>query len=125
MGRIITTETQTGGCLCGAVRFETVGKPARVSICHCRYCQLRTGTAFGIGVYFHSEQITFNDGATDTYSYDTENGSTTELLRCAKCRTTVFWTISPGALNHMVAIAGDTFIPLTSWYDVERKVLTR
>ena len=125
MGRIITTETQTGGCLCGAVRFETVGKPARVSICHCRYCQLRTGTAFGIGVYFNSEQITFNDGATDTYSYDTENGSTTELSRCAKCGTTVSWTISPGALSHMVAIAGATFDPPTFWYDVEREVFTR
>ena len=125
MGRIITTETQTGGCLCGAVRFETVGKPARVSICHCRYCQLRTGTAFGIGVYFHSEQITSNNGATDTYSYDTENGSTTELLRCAKCGTTVSWTISLGALSHMVAIAGATFDPPTFWYDVEREVFTR
>ena len=125
MGRIITTETQTGGCLCGAVRFETVGKPTRVSICHCRYCQLRTGTAFGVGVYFNSEQITFNDGVTDTYSYETENGSTTELLRCTKCGTTVSWTISTGALRHMVAIAGAIFDPPTFWYDVEREVFTR
>ena len=66
------SDSHEGGCFCGAVRYKTVGKPARVSICHCRYCQLRTGTAFGIGVYFNSEQITFNDGAADTYSYETE-----------------------------------------------------
>ena len=67
------SDSHKGGCFCGAVRYETVGKPIRVSLCHCRYCQLRTGTAFGIGVYFNSEQITFNEGATDTYSSETVN----------------------------------------------------
>ena len=75
------SDSHKGGCFCGAVRYETVGEPMRVSLCHCRYCQLRTGTAFGIGVYFNSEQITFNEGATDTYSYETESGATTELSR--------------------------------------------
>jgi hypothetical protein len=76
------SDSHKGGCFCGAVRYETVGKPIRVSLCHCRYCQLRTGTAFGIGVYFNSEQITFNEGATDTYSSETVNLKThLSLLR--------------------------------------------
>ena len=33
--------------------------------------------------------------------------------------------ISPGALSHMVAIAGATFIPPTFWYDIELENLTR
>ena len=119
------SDIHEGGCFCGAVRYETVGKPMRVSLWHCRDCQLRTGTAFGIGVYFNNEQITFNGGATDTYSYETESGTTTELSRCAKCGTTVSWTISSGALSHMVAMAGATFDPPTFWYDVEREVFTR
>ena len=114
-----------GGCLCGEARYIVGGYPEPRGVCHCRYCQLRTGTAFGIGVYFNSEQVTFNYGATDTYSYETENGSTTELLRCTKCVTTVSWTISPGALRHMLAVAGATFDPPTFWYDVEREVFTR
>ena len=60
-----------------------------------------------------------------SYSYETESGATTELSRCAKCGTTVSWTISSGALSHMVAIAGATFDPPTFWYDVEREVFTR
>ena len=133
------SSSHKGGCLCGAVRYETVGNPVRVSLCHCRYCQLRTGTAFGIGVYFNSEQVTFNEGTTDTYSYETESGNTTELSRCAKCGTTVSWTISSSTQSHMVAavnyygdglssllgIAGATFNPPTFWYDVEREVFTR
>jgi hypothetical protein len=35
----------TGGCLCGAVRFELTAPPLSASYCHCTRCQRRTGTA--------------------------------------------------------------------------------
>ena len=35
----------TGGCLCGAVRFELGQPPATAGYCHCTRCQRRTGTA--------------------------------------------------------------------------------
>ena len=35
----------TGGCLCGAVRFEVTEPPHYASYCHCTRCQRRTGTA--------------------------------------------------------------------------------
>jgi hypothetical protein len=34
----------TGGCLCGAVRFEVDAPLANASWCHCTRCQRRTGT---------------------------------------------------------------------------------
>ena len=54
-------EKHQGGCFCGKLRYETVGEPVRTAVCHCRYCQLRTGTAFGISVYFNTNQVSFND----------------------------------------------------------------
>ena len=39
------TEPLTGGCLCGAVRFELTQPPVSASYCHCTRCQRRTGTA--------------------------------------------------------------------------------
>jgi hypothetical protein len=38
-------EPLSGGCLCGAVRFEVVEPPVGASYCHCTRCQRRTGTA--------------------------------------------------------------------------------
>lgn len=41
----MTEPALTGGCLCGAVRFELT-EPARTAgYCHCTRCQRRTGTA--------------------------------------------------------------------------------
>jgi hypothetical protein len=35
----------TGGCACGAVRYEVTEALVRASYCHCKRCQRRTGTA--------------------------------------------------------------------------------
>ena len=37
------TDTQTGSCLCGAVRFTTTGKLRGVVYCHCSQCRKQTG----------------------------------------------------------------------------------
>lgn len=38
----------TGGCLCGAVRFEVAEPLARAGYCHCTRCQRRTGSAASV-----------------------------------------------------------------------------
>jgi hypothetical protein len=36
----------TGGCQCGAVRYELLTAPEHASICHCRMCQRACGQPF-------------------------------------------------------------------------------
>src|SRR4029453_141303 len=35
----------TGGCNCGAIRYEVTEPLARASYCHCKRCQRRSGAA--------------------------------------------------------------------------------
>ena len=40
------TETWTGGCQCGAVRYRFTQKPKGAHICHCRMCQKAFGAFY-------------------------------------------------------------------------------
>lgn len=39
-------EEMTGGCMCGAVKFEVTAPLLGAARCYCKRCQRRTGTAF-------------------------------------------------------------------------------
>lgn len=50
-------ERLTGGCLCGALRFETRGAPHRVGLCHCLDCRKHHGTLFHASAIFPVERV--------------------------------------------------------------------
>ena len=39
----MSTFPKTGGCLCGAVRYELARDPDAMGLCYCRSCQKATG----------------------------------------------------------------------------------
>jgi hypothetical protein len=46
MGSAEAPARLTGGCQCGAVRYELTARPRGASICHCRMCQKAGGAPF-------------------------------------------------------------------------------
>ena len=46
-----------GGCLCGNTRYEVASQPARVTICHCRFCQRATGSAYLVEPVFDARDF--------------------------------------------------------------------
>jgi hypothetical protein len=52
----------TGGCLCGAVRYEITGPPLRGTICHCSLCRKSSGSAFQAWALFRKEQLSWTQG---------------------------------------------------------------
>lgn len=42
----VKTPIATGGCQCGAVRYEMYVAPQNSHVCHCRMCQRATGGVF-------------------------------------------------------------------------------
>ena len=55
-------ETHTGGCLCGAIRYEVTGPPSEVGYCHCRMCQKALGSVFGVFAIFSRPGFRFTAG---------------------------------------------------------------
>ena len=117
------SHTHEGGCLCGSVRYQVTGTPEVASICHCRYCQLRSGSAFGISVYFAQDQVQLGDGAVKTHELTTASGRAFDTRFCTECGTTVWWTI--GTRPNSIGISGGTFDPPSFWYAIDREVFTR
>jgi hypothetical protein len=54
-----TQEKITGGCLCGAVRYEADQPPYNAGYCHCRICQKSLGNLFGAAVFFKHADFRF------------------------------------------------------------------
>ncbi len=56
------TETRTGGCQCGAVRFRAATLKDNPHVCHCRMCQKATGNFFAALVGVPKEDLTWTRG---------------------------------------------------------------
>jgi hypothetical protein len=57
-----------GGCLCGQLRLRTTAAPVRVSICHCRFCQRNTGSAFMVEPIFAKPDFALVAGVPRTFA---------------------------------------------------------
>lgn len=99
---------RTGGCVCGAVRYRTTGEPLRVTICHCTWCQRRTGTAFGTEVVFTEDQVTFSGTAPTRYRHvSDESGRWLEIEFCPRCGSNLGFTLE--AAPGLRAVPAGTF----------------
>jgi len=52
----------TGGCLCGAIRYECLDQPVSAGTCHCRDCQQWIGAAFHAIAGFPTSSFRFTRG---------------------------------------------------------------
>lgn len=50
----------TGGCLCGAVRYEATGEPSLMGHCYCADCRKASGSGFIPFMGFPAEAIRFS-----------------------------------------------------------------
>lgn len=74
----------TGGCMCGAVRYELNSKPITVGLCHCNRCRPQSGTSFSMVAFFERSGL-FLKG--ETAVFDDIGTSGLRVLRryCPKC----------------------------------------
>lgn len=84
----------TGGCACGALRYETRSEPVFQNHCQCRHCQKRSGTG-------HSSYLTFPrradfaiSGEARTWQVEGDSGKGKIHAFCPTCGTPVYATFA-------------------------------
>ena len=88
------SERWSGSCVCKSVRYICTGEPERVTICHCLWCQRRTGSAFGIELVFVEERVSLAGIEPAKYRHvSDESGRWLDTYFCPRCGSNLGFTL--------------------------------
>ena len=118
----------SGGCLCGQVRYETIGEPFAINYCHCRSCRKHNGGPVVVLAGFREDQVRFL--GSDRKRYESSAGAYRGF--CEHCGTPLTWEGDGGDLGQIIELHISTFdhpevmVPTShafvperiSWFDV-------
>lgn len=80
----------SGGCGCGAIRYECFSEPLAVSFCYCRDCQQASGGPFCNYAVVPVEAVKVTQGQTKSYAVQADSGNTVPREFCSECGAPLF-----------------------------------
>ena len=91
----------TGGCLCGAVRYEATGEPSFAGHCYCTDCRRASGSGFIPFMGFPAEAIAFSG---ETLQFRSLSFRGTDAVRnsCSACGGLVFGGVVGQDTSHTI-----------------------
>ncbi|MEG9861000.1 MAG: GFA family protein [Parvularculales bacterium] len=100
----------SGGCLCGAVRYECDAEPVAFLICHCRDCRYVSGGNAAAVVIAPKPAFCITSGEDNVrgHTSDSDKGNQVTRQFCVQCGTPLFsklhampdvWGIKAGSLD--------------------------
>lgn len=84
------THPYSGGCACGAIRYETRHAPVFQNHCQCRDCQRRSGTGHGSYLTFPARADMAVTGEPTQWEQKGDSGNVKIHGFCPVCGTAVF-----------------------------------
>ncbi|MCH7937282.1 MAG: GFA family protein [Proteobacteria bacterium] len=109
----------TGGCQCGDIRYEVIGAPQQLVVCHCVDCQRQSGSAFGMALVVNEEDFRLTQGELKTYPSKSDAERAKLGLFCPECGTRIYhkieWrkgmvSVKPGTLDDTTMLKPDIHI---------------
>src|SRR3954466_10408558 len=79
-----------GRCHCGEITYEAEVKPGTVNVCHCRDCQMLSGTAFRAGIAAPAEGFRILTGKPREYTKIADSGARRLHAFCGRCGSPVY-----------------------------------
>lgn len=102
-----SSEIRSGGCLCGAVRYQTQWPPLMLGVCHCRHCQRQAGSAFSVVAAVPRAGLE-SCGALTVYEDGSDAGRPVYRKFCGQCGSPVFTETPDAEAQGMVFIKAGT-----------------
>ena len=81
---------RTGGCLCGAVRYESENDPIFSLQCHCRDCQRSSGTAYIAAMRVPASGFRITQGEPKRYVGKADSGNAITRAFCGECGSPLY-----------------------------------
>jgi hypothetical protein len=85
------SQAYTGGCACGAVRYEISVEPIFQHDCQCRDCQRMSGTGHGSFLTFPRSDVKYSGRAT-LWDMVADSGNVKTRAFCPTCGSPVYLT---------------------------------
>lgn len=103
----------SGGCVCGAVRYECDADPTIMFKCHCRDCQHVSGGGYAAVLLFPRNDLRFIKGALQQYATQSLAGGENVRSFCAKCGSRISGGKSPDSIGILAGSLDDPrlFVP--------------
>lgn len=79
-----------GKCFCSSVRFELTKKIEDAYYCHCRDCQILSGSAFRVFGVVPTDAINVTHGELSEYKQQADSGFEMTRRFCPQCATPLF-----------------------------------
>lgn len=79
----------SGGCLCGAVRYESSAAPQLVGQCHCVDCRKTSATDHAVHLVLPEESFTVT-GEVRFYDHPADSGNIVARGFCPKCAAAIY-----------------------------------
>jgi len=92
----------SGGCACGALRYEASSKPIVENHCQCRDCQKRSGTGHGSYLTFPHRADVKITGKASVWDAAGDSGNEKIHAFCPNCGTPVYLTFP--AMPDLIAV---------------------
>ncbi len=90
----MTEAVRHAACRCGQLRIACTGEPVRVSVCHCRNCKARSGSAFAAQARFPADRVR-TEGEATMWQQAGDSGDVADFFFCGECGATLWYRNGP------------------------------
>jgi hypothetical protein len=128
------SNTYSGSCLFGEIRFEIEGEFEHFYLCHCEYCRKDTGSAHAANLFSSTATLRWLSGANKVTQFNLPATRHSKCF-CSTCGSALpisqtngdLLVVPAGSLNSEVRMRPDAHIFVSSragWDDALEKVAT-